>query len=228
MTQEKVCIFVDSGNFYHLVLKKLGIHDVDFNFEAFANFLAKGREIIVEGKRFYVATVRDKNDQYENKEIIAKQTKLFTELDNKHWKINKSKLKTRIETIKIDNRVTDYTDILSKGVKKITYERSREKGIDVKISVDLIIGALDNKYDTAILVSSDTDLVPALDLVRYRFHKKVEYVGFSMLKDESKGIWEEIKPIARMIEKTDLLIGLVESDIKPFMIENLFSGQYAE
>ena len=33
-------------------------------------------------------------------------------------------------------------------------------------------------YDTAILVSSDTDLIPAIKYIRYR-GKKLEYVGFS-------------------------------------------------
>ena len=54
----------------------------------------------------------------------------------------------------------------------------REKGTDVKIAVDIIDGAVDNKYDTAILISSDTDLIPAIEYVIKR-GKKVEYVGFS-------------------------------------------------
>ena len=221
---ERVCILIDSGNFYHLVLKKLGVHDVDFDFEKFANFLANEREITKEGKRFYIATVRDRQDEYENKKIMSKQTTLFTNLINAgNWIIKSSKLKTRIDSIRIDTRVKNYQEILKLGIKEITYERSREKGIDVKIALDLIIGALDNKYDTAILVSSDTDLVPALDLIRRRFKKKVEYIGFSIPKNEINNIYEETKPIARMIEKTDVLRGLVESDIKPFIIRNLFS-----
>jgi len=54
----------------------------------------------------------------------------------------------------------------------------KEKGTDVKIAVDLVIGAADNYYDTAILVSSDTDLIPAIRYVKYR-KKKLEYVGFA-------------------------------------------------
>lgn len=63
---------------------------------------------------------------------------------------------------------------------RILYDggRPREKGTDVKIAADLIIGAVDNLYDTAILVSSDTDLIPAIQYIRYK-NKKLEYVGFS-------------------------------------------------
>lgn len=56
--------------------------------------------------------------------------------------------------------------------------KTREKGTDVKIATDLIIGAVDNLYDTAILVSSDTDLIPAIKYLKYK-KKKLEYVGFS-------------------------------------------------
>jgi len=54
----------------------------------------------------------------------------------------------------------------------------KEKGTDVKIAVDLIVGAVDNIYDTAILVSSDTDLIPAIRYIKYK-KKKLEYVGFA-------------------------------------------------
>lgn len=213
---EKICIIIDSSNFYNLVLKKLDIQDVDFNFESFANFLANGREIIKEGKRFYVATVRE---NVEGKNAMTNQTMLFSGLiKSGNWRILTSKLKTRTETIKIDKRVLNYENILKSGTKELTYTRSREKGIDVKIAVDLIIGALDNKYETAILVSSDTDLIPALDLVRFRFKKKVEYIGFSLPRTE---IYEETKPVPRMIGKTDIQRVLVKSDIEPFILKKL-------
>jgi uncharacterized LabA/DUF88 family protein len=214
---EKVYIIIDASNFYHLVLKKLGIQSFEFDFDKFAYFLAYKRTIVKHGKRYYVATVREKNDRYETKKAMSNQTSLFSRLWKANWEIKSSKLKTRIETVKIDNRVENYQDILKKGVQEIIYERSREKGIDVKMAVDLIIDA--KKYDTAILVSSDTDLVPALDLIRFRFKKRVEYIGFSIPKDESRCIDKETKPIARMIEKTDALRGLVESDIEPFIIK---------
>ena len=54
----------------------------------------------------------------------------------------------------------------------------KEKGTDVKIAIDLVIGAVDDQYDTAILVSSDTDLIPAIQYLKYK-KKKLEYVGFA-------------------------------------------------
>ena len=65
------------------------------------------------------------------------------------------------------------------GIDIVEIERLREKGIDVKLTTDLMIGAFDNTYDVAVIVSSDGDLVPAIDWVRGRFKKKIEYVGFA-------------------------------------------------
>ncbi|HPW56138.1 MAG: NYN domain-containing protein [Thermoanaerobaculaceae bacterium] len=42
-----------------------------------------------------------------------------------------------------------------------------EKGVDVKIATDLVAMAYAGKYDVAILVSGDSDLVPAVREVRF-------------------------------------------------------------
>jgi len=59
-----------------------------------------------------------------------------------------------------------------------TDEIYHEKGVDVLMAVDLLTGAYENLYDTTILVSSDTDLIPAIEKVRV-MKKKIEYIGFS-------------------------------------------------
>jgi hypothetical protein len=42
---------------------------------------------------------------------------------------------------------------------------AQEKGIDVSLAVDLVIGGARRFYDVAIVVSTDTDLAPALEAV---------------------------------------------------------------
>lgn len=219
---ERVCVFIDSGNFYHIVLKKLGIREIEFNFDGFTNFLVGERQIIKEGKRFYVATVREGRDNHENRRAMAHQTKLFTTLKKSNWEIKPSKLRTRKEIIKIDDRVYDYQKLLDLGIKEIRYERSREKGVDVKIAVDLMVGAIDNKYDTAILVSSDTDLFPAMDWVRNRYKnkKKIEYVGFSIPQEDDE---KSTRPTNTMIYYSDIQRVLIETDLKPFITQTLFN-----
>ena len=220
---ERVSILIDSGNFYHVVLKKLGLIEGEFDFDAFAKFLANGREIPAGGKRFYVGTVREMGDGHENETAISNQTRLFTELKKAGWDIKTSKLRTRVERIQIDDRVTNAADLRKLGISEIEYRRSREKGIDVKIAVDLLVGAFDHKYDTAIVVSSDSDLVPAIDWVRMRGKKKVEYIGFST---PDRGSHEGVKPTKSLIFRTDVQRVLVESDIRHFVKPSLFGAPH--
>src|SRR3989344_570840 len=42
----------------------------------------------------------------------------------------------------------------------------KEKGVDVRLALDLYSLAIENKYDKAILISSDSDLVPAVRMVQ--------------------------------------------------------------
>jgi len=177
MVKERINIFIDGGNFYHLVLKKLNTTELSFDFDKFANFIANDREIVID----------DRVVDY--KKLLEKGIR----------KIKK---------------------LLEKGIRKIKHEKLREKGIDVKLATDLIVGAIDNKYDTAVIVSSDTDLVPAIDWIRNRMKKRVEYVGFSIPDeiDPSKST----NPSLSLIAKTDIQRTLIVSDIKPFIQATLF------
>ncbi len=215
-TQERVQIFIDGGNFHHLALKKLGIKELDFSFDNFVDFLVGDRVITDLGKRFYIGTVRETVGNAHSIELMAKQTALFSSLEATSWQIKTSKLRNRLERIVIDDRTVNCQNILAKGITCIEINRKREKGIDVKLATDLIIGAMDDRYDTAILISSDTDLVPAIDIVTRRFKKKVEYIGFSIIVDEADQS-KNTKPSQGLISRTSLQRILVKSDILPFV-----------
>ena len=216
---ERVQIFIDGSNFYHLALGKLGLRDGQFDYNAFALFLANGRQISNMGKRMYVGTVREQKDNQKSVFAMSKQMAFFSQLKSDHWEIKTSALKVRTEELVIDDRVTDFKKILKAGIKKIQFQRLREKGIDVKLATDLITAAIDDRYDTAIVVSSDADLIPAIDWVRLRQKKKVEYIGFSIADpiDERNST----KPLLSMIQKTDIQRALVETDLRNFTLKKL-------
>lgn len=50
--------------------------------------------------------------------------------------------------------------------------RAEEKGIDVALAIDFVMGAVDGLYDVGVLFSADTDLRPALEVVKYRYAKE--------------------------------------------------------
>ncbi|MEK7462691.1 MAG: NYN domain-containing protein [Patescibacteria group bacterium] len=218
---DKIQIFIDGGNFYHLTLKKMGLTETEFDFEAFAEHIAGDRQIVDSGKRYYVGTVREREGDPHSKNNMARQTTLFSSLIKNQWQLKTSKLREREEKLSIDSRVQDHESIRKLGIHEVRYTKNREKGIDVKLVVDLFIGALDDRYDTAVIISSDTDLVPAIDSIRMRFKKKIEYVGFSI--EDPRDRKNDTKPTLSMISKTDIQRTFIESDLRAFVIPNLFT-----
>jgi len=99
---KRISVYVDGGNFYHLVIKKLGIEENNFDFDAFANFLINGRTASENCKRFYKGSVREKESDLRSKELMSEQTRLFTTLKKSGWEIKTSKLRTRVEELIID------------------------------------------------------------------------------------------------------------------------------
>ena len=150
---EKVAVYIDGSNFYHYLKdKEISFpKGVKFDFKKFVDFLVENRKCI--SKRYYTGIFRNIDGSAKSRELVKGQQKFLAKLEVNGF-------------------------VIKRG--RILYDsaKPREKGTDVKIATDLIIGAVDNIYDTAILVSSDTDLIPALQYVSYK-GKKIEYVGFS-------------------------------------------------
>ena len=76
--------------------------------------------------------------------------------------------------------------------------KTEEKGSDVNLGVHLIVDAMDDAFDLAVVVSNDSDLLLPIQLVRERFHKKVgllnphEHPSFTLKKNSD---W--IRPIRK-------------------------------
>lgn len=215
----RVEILIDGSNFYNSVLKLMGLRDLDFNFETFAQFLANGRTIVSSGKRFYMGSVREVTGDKKSQRAMAKQNELFAYLYENHWEVCTSKLRFRREKIVIDDSIEEHQQLKKCGIEIITINRKREKGIDVKLATDLLVGAFDNRYDVAIVVSSDGDLVPAIDCVRQsnKLKKQVEYIGFSIANPNNQdNPTTQNLTITKHTSKQRIL---VESDIMKFIIQ---------
>jgi len=195
----------------------MGIAEVDFDYEGFANLLLDNRPCAERGKRFYTGTIRELEGDERSKEKMSRQNALFSRIKSVGWIPKTSKLRRREETLVIDGNVERAAELHRLGIHEIRYTRDREKGIDVQLAVDLLTGAMDNRFTSAVLVSSDTDLVPAITEVRERFGRRIEYIGFSI--DDPSGVPEKAtKPTATLIYRTDRQRTFVASDLQPFVI----------
>jgi len=61
---------------------------------------------------------------------------------------------------------------------RITWKDFEEKMTDVKIATQILVDAFDNAYDTALIISGDSDLVPPLQAIRNRQPDKRIIVAF--------------------------------------------------
>ncbi|MBU4332572.1 NYN domain-containing protein [Patescibacteria group bacterium] len=154
--KKKAIIFIDGSNFYYR-LKNLSkkskrlkhISLLSFDYRGFCEWLCRDFEII--DIRYYIGAVKRRRNNPKSKVMHANQQKLFRRLQKRRVKV-------------ITGQLIQHPDK--------TYH---EKGVDVRIAVEMIRFARLNKYDTAFLISSDTDLVPAVEEV-FSFGKKVKYI----------------------------------------------------
>lgn len=150
MKQKKILVLYDGSNFYKKVKKILpGIHMTSYKYKNLAKFVAgkEPSEII-----YCVGEIRNSGHDDKTRVLYAGQQALFESL-------RKQKL-----TIKL-------------GYLMRTRDTFIEKGVDVQIAVDIVRGAIKNEYDICYLISSDSDLLPAI-ITAQSEDKKIVYVGF--------------------------------------------------
>lgn len=172
---KKVAVYIDGGNLYFkLKDKELNIKNtINFNYFNFCKFLARDRKIM--SLRYYVGIIRAKNNRdKKGMSLRNNQRKLFNNLKRNF--------------------------IIKKGHLMQNNGKYHEKGVDVQMAVDLLVGAYENYYDEAVLISSDTDLVPAIKKVK-SLGKKVEYIGFA--HQPSYGVMKNAN-ITRLLIKEDI------------------------
>jgi len=121
-----------------------------YNYRALCEDLSGEREIVTIG--YYIGVVRALLTDVKGQKMRKAQINLFNHLR--------------------DNKI-----IVHKGYLMKNDGVYHEKGVDVKIATDLLVGAYENIYDDAIVISSDTDLLPAMKKVK-DLGKNIEYNGF--------------------------------------------------
>ncbi len=129
------------------------------------------KDIKIDKKVFYFARIKEHERSIEkSKELIEEQRLLKTHLEAQGFEV--------ILSGRVRGQMEDGYD----GKKVLVF---KEKGVDVKIAVDMVSLACDKKVMEIILTSSDSDLQPAIKEIRRR---KISclYLGFET--QPNKGI----------------------------------------
>ncbi|MFC1682326.1 NYN domain-containing protein [Nanoarchaeota archaeon] len=172
MTKERVMIFIDGSNLYYS-LRDLKIKKIDFK-----KMLASLTENKLLVSTFYYNAPLDISV---NKKKYWDQQKFFSFL----------------------RKIPDFKVILCRMRK---HKKDGElffdvKGDDVHLAVDLVSGAYENLYDTAIIISGDEDFVPAIQKAQKLGKKIINAYFKSTSSSYLKHICDESSCVDKIINK---------------------------
>ena len=181
--KERIIILIDGSNFYYSTAKKG--RKIDFQ-----NLIKElsGERFLVRAY-YYVAPLDIKADE------------------EKYWSHQRflDKLK-QIEKF----------EVVLCSLKKIKIQEKFVyfvKGDDVKMSNTLIMGAVDNLYDSAIVVSGDEDFIDSINIVTKRYGKKVENAYFSRSSSSNlRKACDSVINLNKIINKIEIKKGSVLSE----------------
>lgn len=148
--KRKILVQFDGSNFYKKVKKILPqVHLTDFDYVGLAKSITK---VTPDQIIYYVGEIRKYPGNKKSEILYANQQSLFLNLRKQGLEIKLGYL------------------LMSDG-------KFHEKGVDVQIAVDIVRGSIKNEFNKFYLISSDTDLLPAIQTAKDE-GKEVTYVGF--------------------------------------------------
>lgn len=152
----RVCVFIDGSNFFHARRQNLGRTDV--NMGAFAELVVGPARDLVR-VYYYNCQLPPEEDEAKRQ---AQQRFFLAIQRTPYFELRLGKLvKREVVCAACNDR----------------HQRYQEKGVDMRIGVDMLAGASKQLYDVAILVTGDGDLVEAVKAVK-DLGKHVELATF--------------------------------------------------
>jgi len=145
---ERVAIFIDAGNMFHAS----NYLKIKIDYKKLINLLKRDRWLL----RAYFYTGIPSQDMIQEREDLFQQWKKQEGFLNELQKLG-----IKVKTMPL----------------KKTPEGYIEKGVDVLLATDMVSLAFRDAYDTAILVSGDSDYVPVVEEIQ-ELGKRVENASF--------------------------------------------------
>ncbi len=146
----RAVVFVDGQNIFHSVKNAFGYTYPNYDITALAQSICSTKGWVIQGIRFYtgIPHISAKPDWHDF--WIRK----LTAMGQAGIKVFKRYLRYRNQTI-----------ILQNG-NQCSVLVGQEKGIDVRIAIDIIRLAHANRYDVAVILSQDQDLSEVAEEIR--------------------------------------------------------------
>lgn len=171
VTKQRVIAYIDGFNLYHGMMEA-GLENCRWlDVKRLTENLLSPREIIVGVKYFTSRTSGDPQKQKKQSTYIEALETLGVEIIYGHYQ----------------NSFLNCTQCGN------TWAIWKEKMTDVNIATHMVVDAYQDKYDLAVLISGDSDLVPPIRAVHSNFKNKSVFVAFPpcrqnvMVRNSAKG-----------------------------------------
>jgi uncharacterized LabA/DUF88 family protein len=152
-------VYVDGFNLYYGCLK--GSSYKWLNLAALCNNLLKENNIIK--IKYFSATVSPRQDDLDchiRQQMYFRALKTIPDLE-----IHLGHFLSHIKTMKLAKPIN--------GQSYVKVIATEEKGSDVNLASHLLVDATRNKFDTAVVISNDSDLLTPIRMVKEEFNKKI-------------------------------------------------------
>jgi uncharacterized LabA/DUF88 family protein len=149
---DRVCLFIDGSNFYH-ALKEAGL-PVNVDFYKLSSRLTGTERRHVHTYYYNTPLVRPRRDDPEyaaKEERCRSQQRFFNAL-----------------------RFVPNLTFKPGRFQRLPNGGQTEKGVDVMLAIDMLTLAFKDRYDAAILISSDADFKHAIEVIKFETGKTVE------------------------------------------------------
>lgn len=203
--KKKINVYIDGFNLYHVLLKNIKKWSKPWESELkwcnlrslIESYLEDNHEIW----KIYFFTADSWIKKTKDKWLIYQEALNNTWIDIIKWKYN-NVTKTFIDKMKVI-MLKMWFDIWKDDIqkyypKRLKYKTYEEKRTDVNIAVKIVEDAFLWKYDNAIIMSWDSDIIPSIETVKRNFKDKkfttlwINWTKWQLIKkfcDDHKVIW---------------------------------------
>jgi len=183
---KRVHIYIDGQNLYHSAMEVFGYNHPNYDVLALSKLICQQQKWDLCKVWFYTGVPKPEKDSFWHSFWVKK----LAGMGRRGIHLFTRQLRYQEKKIKLSDGIEYTTPI------------SQEKGIDVRIALDVIRGALDNRFDVALILSQDQDLSEVADEIKIISKQQKRWINMasafpvSALSKNKRGInntdWIEI------------------------------------